>query len=43
VRTDDDPSVQVLEQATRPEKLVQQIEETAKQTARVTAQKLSDH
>ena len=43
VRTDDDPSLQVLEQATRPEKLVQQIEETGKQTARVTAQKLSDH
>lgn len=34
VRTDDDPSLQVLEQATRPEKLVQQIEETTKQTAR---------
>lgn len=30
--TDDDPSVQVLEQATRPEKLVEQIEEAAKRT-----------
>jgi uncharacterized membrane protein len=34
VRTDDDPSLQVLEQATRPEELVQQIEETTKQKAR---------
>ena len=32
VSTEDDPSVQVLEQATRPEKLVEQIEEAAKQT-----------
>jgi uncharacterized membrane protein len=31
--TEDDPHVQVLEQATRPEKLVEQIEEAAKQTA----------
>jgi uncharacterized membrane protein len=29
--TEDDPHLQVLEQATRPEKLVEQIEETAKQ------------
>ena len=32
VTTEDDPSVQVLEQSTRPEKLVEQIEEAAKQT-----------
>ena len=31
--TEADPHVQVLEQATRPEKLVEQIEEAAKQTA----------
>ena len=31
--TEDDPHVQVLEQATRPEKLVEQIEEATKQTA----------
>ena len=30
--TDDDPHVQVLEQATRPEKLVEQIEQAANQT-----------
>jgi hypothetical protein len=28
VQIDDDPTFQVLEQATRPEKLVEQIEET---------------
>ena len=33
VRTEDDPSLQVLEEATRLEELVQQIEETTKQTA----------
>ena len=32
VPTEDDTSVQVLEQSTRPEKLVEQIEEAAKQT-----------
>ena len=32
VTTEDDPSVQVLEQSTRPEKLVEQIEEAAEQT-----------
>ena len=32
VRTDDDPSVQVLEQSTRPEKLIDQIDQ-AKQTS----------
>jgi uncharacterized membrane protein len=32
-KTEDDPSVQVLEQATQPEKLVEQIEEATKQTA----------
>lgn len=32
-RTDDDPSLHVLEEATRPEKLVEQIEEATKQTA----------
>ena len=32
VTTEDDPTVQVLEQSTRPEKLVEQIEEAAKQT-----------
>jgi uncharacterized membrane protein len=32
VTTDDDPSLQVLEQATRPEKLVNQIEETKQRT-----------
>jgi uncharacterized membrane protein len=32
-RTDDDPSLQVLEQATRPEQLVDQIEEASQQTS----------
>ena len=31
--TDDDPSLQLLEQATQPEKLANQIEETSKQSA----------
>jgi uncharacterized membrane protein len=34
VKIDDDPSLQVLEQATRPEQLVDQIEEATKQTSR---------
>jgi uncharacterized membrane protein len=38
-RTDDDPHLQVLEQATQPEKLVDQIEETTKQNAQAPAQK----
>jgi uncharacterized membrane protein len=38
-RIDDDPHLQVLEQATQPAKLVDQIEETAKQNAQVPAQK----
>jgi uncharacterized membrane protein len=33
VKTDDDPSLQVLEQATRPEQLVDQIEQATKQSA----------
>ena len=33
VKIDDDPSLQVLEQATRPEQLVDQIEEATKQTS----------
>jgi uncharacterized membrane protein len=33
VKIDDDPSVQVLEQATRPEKLVDQIEEASQQSS----------
>ena len=31
-RTEDDPSVHVLEQSTRPEQLVEQIEEAVEQT-----------
>jgi|RhiMetdeSRZDD1v2_1073273.scaffolds.fasta_scaffold118910_4 uncharacterized membrane protein len=33
VKTDDDPTLQVLEQATRPEQLVDQIEQATKQSA----------
>jgi uncharacterized membrane protein len=38
-RRDDDPHLQVLEQATQPEKLVDQIEETTKQSGQFSAQK----
>jgi uncharacterized membrane protein len=38
-RTDDDPHLQVLEQATRPEKLVEQIEETIKQNSQTSRQR----
>ena len=38
-RTEDDPHIQVLEQATQPEKLVDQIEETTKQSVRTSAHK----
>jgi uncharacterized membrane protein len=38
-RTDDHPHLQVLEQATQPEKLVDQIEETTKQSGQFSAQK----
>jgi hypothetical protein len=38
-RTEDDPHIQVLEQATQPEKLVDQIEETNKQSVRTSAHK----
>jgi uncharacterized membrane protein len=38
-RTDDDPHLQVLEQATQPEKLVDQIEETTRQSGRASAKK----
>jgi uncharacterized membrane protein len=34
VKIDDDPSLQVLEQATRPEQLIDQIEEATKQTSK---------
>lgn len=34
-KTDDDPNLQVLEQATRPEQLVDQIEQATKQTAHI--------
>jgi uncharacterized membrane protein len=40
VRIDDDPTLQVLEQATRPEQLVDQIEEATKQTSTTSAQKV---
>jgi uncharacterized membrane protein len=40
VKIDDDPSLQVLEQATRPEQLVDQIEEATKQTSTTSAQKV---
>jgi hypothetical protein len=33
-KTDDDPHLQVVEQATQPEKLVDQVEETTKQNTR---------
>jgi uncharacterized membrane protein len=38
-RTDDDPHLQVLEQATQPDKLVDQIEETSKQNSLASDQK----
>ena len=40
VKIDDDPTLQVLEQATRPEQLVDQIEEASKQTSMTSAQKV---
>ena len=40
VKIDDDPNLQVLEQATRPEQLVDQIEEATKQTSTTSAQKV---
>jgi uncharacterized membrane protein len=40
VKIDDDPTLQVLEQATRPEQLVDQIEEATKQTSTTSAQKV---
>jgi uncharacterized membrane protein len=41
-RTDDDPHLQVLEQSTQPEKLVDQIEETTKQSTKAFTRKSSD-
>jgi uncharacterized membrane protein len=41
-RTDDDPHLQVLEQATQPERLVDQIEETTKQSTKALTRKSSD-
>jgi hypothetical protein len=38
-RTDDDPHLQVLEQATQPEKLVDQIEKTSKQNSQASGKK----
>jgi hypothetical protein len=38
-KTDDDPHLQVLEQATQPKKLVDQIEETTKQNTRASGEK----
>jgi uncharacterized membrane protein len=38
-KTDDDPHLQVMEQATQPEKLVDQIEETTKQNTRASGEK----